>query len=297
LFLASKIAHLNYLRAVESWGGRADTRLITLFGSENIPEFHMDHRLITEDAALALSRVLPAHDETEVLSLSNASLNDTSVKPISEVLEKLNLKALNLSKNKIGRGGCEELAKGIAANSSLTDLNLEDNLIDDVALNTLAANIAQKPLLSVLNLNGNHIGPEGAAALVQHLSNPERGPLPHLNLARNRLGDAGAIQLAAFLKANTTLKEVNLSGNEIGDEGAKAVAQALTRSSVVRIDLSHNNIGAAGALAVEQLLQHNSSVVTVDLSHNKRLVGDPSIASLLGEGFNFPLLSLCRDAP
>jgi hypothetical protein len=296
LFLASKIAHLNYLKALEASGARADTRLITLFNSETITDLHLDHRPIHEEAATALSRALPAHDETETLSLVNSSLNDNTVKPIAEVLEKLSLKVLNLTKNKIGAGGAEELAKGIAANNTLVELILDDNEIDDVGVTTLSANIAQKPLINVFSLNGNKIGPEGAHAIVQHLANPERGPLPLLSLANNHLGDAGAIHIAAFLKANSTVTKVNLSGNGIGDEGAIALAAALAHTTVTDLDLSHNNIGLDGALAIEKLLQHNTSVVTVDLSHNKKLIGTPALGAILKDGFSFPLFSISRDS-
>jgi hypothetical protein len=293
LFLASKIAHLNYLKSVETSGSRVDTRLITLFTSESITDLHLDHRPITEDAAVALSKTLPAHDETEHLSLVNTNLNDTTVKPIAEVLEKLSLKTLNLSKNKIGDAGAEELSKGIAQNSSLSELNLEDNQIGDHGVNTLAANIAAKPTLTSVNLNGNKIGASGAKAIAEHLGN---SPLPHLNLNKNNLGDEGAQAIAQFLKTNKTVSHVNLSGNGIGDRGAAALCQALGSDALVTdIDLSNNNIGLDGALAVQQLLQHNSNVANVNLSGNKKLSGSSALAPLFKEGFSFPNLSISRD--
>jgi len=295
LFLASKIAHLNYLKAVEASGARADTRLITLFNTENITDLHLDNRPIHEDAAVALSRTLPAHDETESLSLVNSNLDDTTVKPIAEVLEKLSLKTLNLSKNRISGPGAEELAKGIAANASLTEINLEDNNINDAGVTTLAANIGPKPLITLLNLNGNKIGPEGAKALTEHFLAPDRA-LPQLNLARNQLGDQGAIAIANLLRKNTTVTRVNLAGNNIADQGVKAITDALGDNGLVTdLDLSNNNIGIDGALALERLLQKNSTLINVNLSNNKRIVGSSNLAPLLKEGFTFPSFSLSRE--
>jgi Ran GTPase-activating protein (RanGAP) involved in mRNA processing and transport len=295
LFLASKIAHLNYLKSVEASGARVDTRLITLFTSESITDLHLDHRPIGEDSATALAKTLPAHDETEHLSLVNTNLNDQTVKPIAEVLEKLSLKSLNLAKNKIGAVGAEELSKGIAQNVSLTDLNLEDNLIDDGGASTLFANIAAKPALTSINLNGNKIGAAGAKALSENLGNNDHA-LPHLLLSRNHLGDDGAAAIAHLLSSNRTISQVHLAGNGIGDRGAAAICQALGADALVtELDLSDNNIGTDGALAVQKLLAANSTLVNVNLSGNKRLTGSQALAPLFQEGFSFPRLLISRD--
>jgi len=296
LFLASKIAHLNYLKSVEASGARVDTRLITLFNSESITDLHLDHRAIGEDAAVALSKTLPAHDETEHLSLIDTNLDDNTIKPVAEVLEKLSLKSLNLSKNKIGGPGAEELAKGIAQNVSLVDLNLEDNKIDDAGVSTLAANIAAKPALTSINFNGNNIGASGAKALAEHLSTGDHA-LPHLLLSRNHLGDEGATAIAHLLSSNKTISQVFLAGNGIGDRGAIAICQALgSEALVTELDLSDNNIGTDGALAVQKLLATNSTLASVNLSGNKRLTGSAALAPLFKEGFSFPRLSISRDS-
>jgi len=296
LFLASKIAHLNYLKSVEASGSRADTRLITLFNSEAVTDLHLDHRHIPEEAAVALAKTLPAHDETESLSLINTSMDDAAARHIGEVLEKLSIKGLNLSRNKITSNGAQEIAKGIAANGSLTELNLEDNLIDDAGVAALAANLAQKPAITSLNLNGNKIRAAGVRALVDHLSSSDR-PLPYLNLARNQLGDDGAAEVAKLLQSNGTISVVNLAGNGIGDRGVQALAAVLNNpdSNVVELNLADNNITTTGALSLEKVLQNNHTLSKLNLSNNKGLVSSTQLAGLFKEGFSFPSLQLSRD--
>jgi len=294
LFLASKIAHLNYLKAVETSGARADTRLITLFTSDTVTDLHLDHRPIPEEGAVALTKTLPAHDETEVLSLINTNLNDVSAKHIGEVLEKLNIKTLNLSRNQITGAGAEDIAKGLAANLSLTELNLEDNLIDGAGAAHLAANLAAKPALTIINLNGNKVSADGVKAFVEHLGNAER-QLPELNFARNDFGDAGAQEVANLLKVNPTITKVNLSGNKIGNKGVAALVEALgSDGNVLDLDLSNNDIGLEGALQIEKLLKTNSNISNVNLSGNKNLSGGQQLAPLFKEGFNFHNLSINR---
>jgi len=294
LFLASKIAHLNYLKSVEASGNRVDTRFITLFNSEAVTDLHLDHRPIPEEAAVALAKTLPAHDETESLSLINASLNDAATKHIGEVLEKLSIKSLNLSRNKITSAGIEELTRGIAANASLTELNLEDNQIDNAGIATLAGVLAQKPAITQLNLNGNLISAAGVRSLTESLSSHDRA-FPYLHLARNQLGDAGAAEVSRLVQANPSIIHLNLSGNGIGDQGLKNLTSALGPDSlVVEIDLSKNNITSNGVQALEQVLNNNHTLAKLDLSNNK-ILGSPSLASLFKEGFAFPSLAFSRD--
>lgn len=295
LFLASKIAHLNYLKAVETSNNRPDTRLITLFTSETVTDLHLDHRALPEEGAAALARTLIAHDETERLSLINTQLNDLGLKALAEHFEKYGLKSIDLSSNKVTSASMEDLGKGIAANQTLTEISLENNEIDDAGVVALLANIGLKPTLNKINLNGNKISAGGAAAFAEHLSSPEHS-LPELQLARNQLDDAACDSLAQLLSSNPTIIHVDLSGNKIGNRGVASLVQALTspNCAVATLDLSNNEIGIDGALAISNLLNVNKSILSVNLSNNKHILGTSSLATLFKEGFNFPNLSFHR---
>lgn len=295
LFLASKIAHINYLKACEASGNRPDTRLISLFVSESVPNLYLDHRPIPEEGAVALAKTLPAHDETEVLSLNNSSLTDAAVKHIGEVLEKLSVKNLILSNNKIGAAGAADIAKGISQNATLTELNLENNEIDDAGVAALASAIVSKPAITALNLSGNKVGAAGVKSLVEALSSDHSFPV--VNLAKNNLNDASVAELVKLITSNNTVNTLNLSNNKIGDAGAAALAGALASNhNVLYVDLSNNQIGNAGANAIEKLLKSNKTVISVNLSNNK-IVGGQAVSGLVLDGFNFPELTLNRIEP
>jgi len=296
LFLASKIAHINYLKAVETTGNRPDTRIITVFASENIPNLLLDHRPIPEEAAIALSKTLPAHDETETLSLSQVGLNDTAVNHLSEVLEKLNIKSLIFSGNKITSEGAASLAKGLVENTTITEINLADNMIDDVGVQALAQQIAAKPSITSLDFSGNKLTAAGLKPLVDAILNANLN-LPELRLSRTGIDDHSIAEVARLLEASKNITSVKLDGNEIGDAGAEILAQALNvNRSVLSLDLSNNKIGNKGALAIENALK-NPTINSVNLSENKGITGGPSLAPLLKEGFSFSKLSLDRLHP
>jgi hypothetical protein len=296
LFLASKIAHINYLKGSEATGFRPDTRLISLFVSESVPNLFLDNRPVSEEGALALAKTLPAHDETETLSLNNSSLNDAGAKHIGEVLEKLSIKSLILSNNKISGAGAADIAKGLSQNATITEVNLENNEIDDAGAAAIAGSLASKPTITSVNLNGNKIGTEGVRALVQALSSADH-PFPNINLAKNNIDDAAVSELTQVISSNTTVTSVNLANNKITDAGASRLADALkSNKNVLYVDLSNNNIGNDGAVAIEKLLKANQSIISVNLSNNK-IIGGQAVSGLVLDGFNFPNLVLNRIEP
>lgn len=293
LFLASKIAHINYLKACEGTGNRPDTRLVTLFATESVPNVFLEHRPIPEEAALALSKTLPAHDETETLSLHNSSIGNAAVKHIGEVLEKLNAKTLNLSNNKIGDEGAADLARGIAQNLTLTEVNLENNEVSDAGAAALAATLQQKPAIIALNLSGNRISQGGVRALADVLASDRN--FSELSLARNAIDDSSAADIARLIKGNNTLTTVRLDGNKLTDAGVATIADALAASkSVLYVDLSKNQIGNAGAAAIQKVLKSNTNIISVNLSNN---TGISAAANLVLDGFNYPNLSISRAEP
>jgi len=296
LFLASKIAHINYLKACEGSGSRPDTRIISLFVSESVPNLYLEHRPIPEEGAVALAKTLPAHDETETLSLSNSSLSDAALKHVSEVLEKLSVKSIVLSQNKISGSGAADLAKGISQSASLTEINLSNNEIDDAGASALAAVIAGKPALSSLNLNTNKIGTAGVSALADAVSSSDHA-FPQINLAENNLDDSSIEALAKIVSSNTTVTHLNLAGNKIGDAGAARLAEVLRGNhNVLYVDLANNQIGNSGAVAIQNLLKANQTIISVNLSNNK-FVGGSETSGIVLEGFNFPNIVLNRVEP
>jgi Ran GTPase-activating protein (RanGAP) involved in mRNA processing and transport len=73
------------------------------------------------------------------------------------------------------------------------------------------------------------------------------------------------------LASNTTLKELDLRGNtRIGDDGAVALAAALASNTTLeKLVLFHNEISYAGMGALAQALKHNDSLEYLGISRDK----------------------------
>ena len=88
---------------------------------------------------------------------------------------------------------------------------------------------------------------------------------PDMDLRGARIGDAGAVRLAAALKLNTTITRVDLGGE------CRAGAECSTRSFEVcggrcRSCVSGNGIGGAGAASIAEALALNTTITRVDLN-------------------------------
>ena len=113
--------------------------------------------------------------------------------------------------------------------------------LDDVLLQQIESN--SDPTLTTLDINGN---------------------------SGNKIGDAGAEDLANALKANTTLTTLILSGNDIGIAGAKALANALIENKNTKLTtliLSGNEFGVEGAKDLADALKVNTTLTTLDINN------------------------------
>jgi Ran GTPase-activating protein (RanGAP) involved in mRNA processing and transport len=82
------------------------------------------------------------------------------------------------------------------------------------------------------------------AILIDCLDQADKCFLTELNLARNKISDAGADKLSHLLSKNPLLKNLNLHWNKIKIKGGLKIAESLLNNSNLRfLDISWNAIG------------------------------------------------------
>lgn len=81
-----------------------------------------------------------------------------------------------------------------------------------------------------------------------------------------RIGDVGALILAALLKHNTTIKQLELQCSYLSDVGAIALAEAIKHNTTLKfINLSGNNFDDEGIIALAEAIKHNTTIELVVL--------------------------------
>ncbi|XP_046814072.1 uncharacterized protein LOC124422106 [Vespa crabro] len=119
----------------------------------------------------------------------------------------------------------------------LRDLNLDGNPNVQENYHLLCKSVGN---LSYLSLQFCKITDEGVKKIadeLQYADPPNEPKLLALNLANNRIGDPGALEIGRMLRTNRSVQSLILTGNRICDDGASLIIQELNMSK-----LTHNEI-------------------------------------------------------
>lgn len=180
---------------------------------------------------------------------------------------------LSACRNNLGSKGAEVLARALLSpGSTLQDLDLAANDLGFVGARTVASALANNVALRELDLSENLIGEDGARSLWEALmSNNGACKLKILCLQANRIGASGdhACFLAESLRVNRNLQHLDLSRNRLGDAGARQIAQGLAMNEgLLFLGLRVCEIQDAGFAQLVQGLGKNERLEELDLRDN-----------------------------
>jgi Ran GTPase-activating protein (RanGAP) involved in mRNA processing and transport len=168
----------------------------------------------------------------------------------------------------------------------LLDLNLSVNEIGNEGVIAIANSLREDDMehghcyLKRLSLEWSQITDEGASHLAKCLE--KNSKLTYLNIAHNKIGSQGAVQLANTFKINFTLKEVFFHDNNMDDEGAKAFSLALEQKNchIETFTWDKNTLlTSKGEFKLSHVFQYRESLKTwlSDLEDNLRQDQCPSV--------------------
>ena len=219
---------------------------------------------IADKGATALGKMLAQNDTLAVLDLGRCEITATGVaalvKPISRRASSSALQTLDISgggedRIAIGDDGATAVAGALSANETITELRLGCQEIGAAGAAAVAAMLQANRALRTLVLERNAFGPEGAAAVAGPLA---ESPLTALNVARCKIGAAGATALFQSLRANASLVELNVCGDDtFGSMGGWGEQEA-----------NNDGFGDAGAQQLIEILQVNSTLRKLDVRKN-----------------------------
>lgn len=214
--------------------------------------------------------------EEEKIQVSRFDLSSNkidSAKSLQALLRCNAVEHLNLSHNRLGDRGIDNLMSALAKNKSLASLNLSHNQIWTIPESAFTV-LSSHPSLQVLDIERNFVRDAGVVLLAKAISFNVRSPLTTLNLGNNAFGDVGARALAEMLVQNHSLVAVDVSRNEIGDEGASALHGVLVAQQNKALQelsgLNSNRIESAELIsAIEILLQQRGKALSLHTPKNQ----------------------------
>jgi hypothetical protein len=198
------------------------------------------------------------------LELPHNQLGDPGAAIVAEILRRCSfLEHLDLQSNQITALGVTDIANALS-NSSLKSLRLDRNAVSDDGATALASSIAG---LTSLKLLGTHICDDGVHAIVSKAQ--QHSNLTELDLGDNALSHLGVGVICGWLRDNSTLKSFCVSSNqcEFGEIYVPPICQALFRNSTLtHLEFSHGGITNEGLWSLATLLEHSSSIRSVQFS-------------------------------
>ena len=200
----------------------------------------------------------------KLLWLYNTGIGEPDCEALCELLKSSHsLQHLHIYQNNLSSESVASIITGLSHNSSLTKLNISYSHFSMANVDSLASVLKDhsKCTLKELDLEKCHISSEGAVELVAALC--KNTTLEHLDLRQNPIGEhvEGVTAVAKMLVENKTLTWLDLEDCHISSKGAVELAAALCKNSTLKhVKLNFNPIGVEGASSMSDMLQHNTSL-------------------------------------
>ena len=218
------------------------------------------------EGAGALAAALRVHPILEDLCLERNQLGDRSASVVLEaVAVHPSLTKLDLSDNMLGdRPGNvfgAALSEFLQTNEMVEYLDLSYNRIgtNRAAAEQLAEGVAVNSTVKQLDLSMNAMRDRGGCAIGSALR--YNTGLVELNLKENSIGEKGAMVIADALKENKVLEQLTLDNNPVGPRGGKAIYRAFATLVFLRRDCTIEIKGCNFSLSdpsIDRILSPNN---------------------------------------
>ena len=203
----------------------------------NLREFDISYNTIDKCNATEIATVIKNNVFLERLNLSNCNLNHSAACTITDAVASLSsLLSLNLCYNFVNKQASLKLTAAIHNNMDVEELQLSGCFLQDVSFLILSA-VKMKPLLKSINASSNFISYQVLDLLVTSFKNSkiefidlsechltefaclrllkgleETYSLSYFSIARNKITERMANEMALVLEKNKRLKYLNISG-------------------------------------------------------------------------------------
>lgn len=235
-------------------------------------------------------------DESEVFSIHGLGKKLDSAADVAVMIEQINrmdkLKKFIISGNTIGVEAAQAFASAIKDRHEIEYVDLSDGftgrLKDQVpkAMSLFGEALMEKQNLKYLNVSDNALGPPGAQALHEFLSQAKS--LNTLYMTNNGLGMMGAKFISEALEnlgnSGGALSTFTIGRNRLENEGAVLISRAIIAHAwnLKEFHIPQNGIRSAGIIALSKALGQCPHLISLDMQDNTfTLEGSREFSSVL----------------
>lgn len=255
--------------------------------SNHLRSFNVRENPLRCDSMPDVAKLLSSSPHLETLHLGSSFVFPEGVEALCLTQQQIN------NNNSISTLSFGLRSKTFLQSNSLREFSINYNTIGDKAVSTLCQALAACRSLEIVNLSECSFGDKGARAVVQYLLPPEScAPLVQLDLSCNKIGAAGAAEIAgaltgaSFFAASSSQGEaqqqfpvcsliefLDVGNNPIGDEGGLALAAAAAVAPRLRVLglVSCELCERAGELLIAAMEARPASFQEAEVQNNGRL--------------------------
>ena len=218
------------------------------------------HNKLDGSACDLLAKAIPSMSRLEKLWLGGNPIGSGGAVEVIKALCGSGVKQLSLYNTGIGEPDCEALCELLKSSHSLQHLHIDQNNLSSESV-AIITGISHNSSLTILDISNSHFSMANVDSLASVLKDHSKCTLTKLDLQDCHISSEGAVELAAALCKNTTLKHLHLSRNPIGVEGASSMSDMLQHNtSLEYLHLCDDSVGEEGVHQLINSLKHNQTL-------------------------------------
>ena len=204
-----------------------------------------------------LAKAVPSMSRLEELCLGGNPIGSGGAVEVIKALCGSGVKKLRLWNTEIGESDCEALCELLKSSHSLQCLQIEDNNLSSESVASIITGLSHNSSLTKLYISNSYFSMANVDSLAAILKDHSKCTLTELYLQDCHISSEGAMELAAALCKNSTLKRLNLNDNPIGVGGASSMSDMLHHNtSLVILDLRDDSVGFTSSLTASNITRH-----------------------------------------
>ena len=228
---------------------------------QNMRELHLSDNKLDGSACDLLAKAVPSMTRLEELWLSHNPIGSGGAVEVIKALCGSGVKQLFLYGCGIGEPDCEALCELLKSSHSLQYLYISQNNLSSESVASIITGLSHNSSLTHLVISNSHFSMANVASLASVLKDHSKCALTVLDLQDCHISSEGAVELAAALCKNSTLKHLYLDRNPIGVEGASSMSDMLQHNtSLVVLWLRDDSVGEEGVHQLINSLKHNQTL-------------------------------------